>query len=765
MSDTPHDPELEAEQRFLQRALERLEETRQEAIKLKTMVEVGQGGTQQARWEREMINENIANRLTELDIGDRSLCFGRIDQTEDAGAGSYHIGRVAVSDENKDPMIVDWRAPVAESFYRATGRDPQGLVRRRHFISRGRELLGIEDEFFGDAAAQQRAVVDGRELRGQGALIAALETSRTGRLGDIVGTIQAEQDEIIRAPLPGVLIVQGGPGTGKTVVALHRAAYLLYTHRFPLDGQGVLVVGPNRLFLGYIEQVLPSLGEAGVELHVLADLVPRVRVQGRDESAGARIKGDLRMVNLIRRAVRDRQRPLRRDLRIGYGTRYLTLRAAESAKIVDEARRRFRTHNGARKFVVSSVFEALAMSHPDGPAEVSAVRESLSSDPAVREALLWMWPVLTPAQLLHDLFGSKALLRSAGPKLSDGERAALHRPWRNDGDGGRVLWSVDDVPVLDEAFERLGAKPNQKMREDGTKPDDVRTYGHIVVDEAQDLSPMQLRMLTRRSLNGSMTVVGDIAQSTGAWAHASWDEVLDHLPDRREPQRRELTVGYRIPGPSMDLAARVLAVAAPELEPPVAVRSEGDPPRVASSLDRSGLLRAAVREATAEAEAIGHGNVAVICPSGWYGDVVDAFIDAGIEVGQARKEGFDQAITVVPVNLVKGLEVDTALVMEPAAIVDDEPQGTRSLYVAVTRATKRLVILHARPLPEFLVGESSVVATDPSLPSSVPIDVPSSEVSANEALVEPSLEGSTEPSLEASAEPDGDEPDGQLPLW
>lgn len=699
------DPELAAEQAHLDKAQRRLDETRQEAIRLKTMVEVGQGGTNQARWEREVINENIANRLVRLDIGERSLCFGRIDQTEEGGGGSYHIGRVAIADTNMDPLIVDWRAPVAEPFYRATGRDPQNLVRRRHFISRGRELLGLEDEFFGDAAASQRAVIGGRELRGEGALIAALETSRTGRLSDIVGTIQAEQDEIIRAPLPGVLVVQGGPGTGKTVVALHRSAYLLYTHRFPLEGQGVLVVGPNRLFLGYIEQVLPSLGEAGVELSVLADLVPRVRVQGRDDLRSARIKGDLRVVKLVRRALRDRQRPLRADLRVGYGARYLTLKVAQSERIVAEARRRFRTHNGARKFVVRSVMEALAQSHPDGPADVAAVRETMAGRDDVRAALYWMWPVLTPAQLLHDLFGSRALIASAGVHLEPSEREALFRPWHPEGNGQKVVWTVDDVPVLDEAHERLGPRPVNKAKGRDPDAEEIRTYGHIVVDEAQDLSPMQLRMLTRRSLNGSMTIVGDIAQSTGAWAHASWDEILDHLPDRRPPQRRELTVGYRIPGASMELAAKVLRVAAPELEPPVAVRDDGDPPRFVAVESAVPLFEKVVAEAVAEEIGIGHGNVAVVCPSGDYDGLVEAFQRAGVDVGRSKTEGFDHAITVVPVNLVKGLEVDVAIVVEPADIVDQEPQGARSLYVAVTRATKRLVIVHARPLPGFLEGD------------------------------------------------------------
>jgi len=306
----PIPTELETEQAYVDHAYEHLTGARDRALALTSMVEVGSGGTNQARFERDAIWETVAARLGQLDMGDAALVFGRIDQEPDAGSGRYYIGRVGVWDSKQDPVVVDWRAPVAESFYRATGSDPMGLQRRRHFVSRGRTLLGLEDELFGDIDRFREEA--GQGLHGEGALIAALETARTGRLQDIVATIQAEQDKIIRAPLPGVLLVSGGPGTGKTVVALHRAAYLLYTHRFPLEGQGVLVVGPNRLFLAYIEQVLPSLGEAGVEMATLGDLVGGLRVlDTRDAEPVARLKGDLRMVHFVARAVRTRQRPLR----------------------------------------------------------------------------------------------------------------------------------------------------------------------------------------------------------------------------------------------------------------------------------------------------------------------------------------------------------------------------------------------------------------------------------------------------------------------
>jgi DNA helicase IV len=594
-----------------------------------------------------------------------------------------------VADDQRDPVVVDWRAPVSESFYRATGRDPMGLVRRRHFASRGRLLLGIDDELFGSAT---RALDEGR-VQGYGALISALEESRSGRLSDIVATIQVEQDVIIRSELPGVLVVQGGPGTGKTVVALHRAAYLLYTHRFPLEGQGVLVVGPNRVFLSYIEQVLPSLGEAGVSIAVLADLVPHVRVGGYDPEDVARVKGDLRMIDVIAKAVRDRERPLREPLRIPYGLQRLVVNPQDSAEIVAEARRRFRTHNAGRRLVEQLLYERLTSSARTEES-VEVVRERTRRDPMVREALERMWPLLTPTELLNDLFGSRALLRLAGQKwLADHEWSLLHRPRCQD--PADVVFTHHDVPLLDEALEKLGPRPRHKDE------DAVRTYGHIVVDEAQDLSPMELRVLDRRSLNGSMTIVGDIAQATGAWAHDDWESVLEHLPARRPPRRAELSIGYRVPGPIMDLAARVLPLAAPDLRPPTSIRHTGDEPIITATTDDA-LDLEVVDAVRRELKAVGSGNVAVIA-SPRLVERLDAFLtDAGVEHGRATRQGLDKQVTLVPTSLVKGLELDSVIVVEPAAILEDEVRGAQALYVSLTRSTKRLSILHTRPLPEVL---------------------------------------------------------------
>ena len=676
------------------------------------MVEVGAGGTHQARYEREIIWDSISTRLGALDIGDASLVFGRLDWVEEQGGDQLYVGRVAVWDDDQEPVTIDWRAPAAEAFYRATGSEPMGLSRRRHFVTRGRELLGVEEEYFGDRNGRGRL-----PLVGEATLRAGLEAGRTGRLADAAATIQAEQDAIIRSPLPGVLVVQGGPGTGKTVAALHRAAYLLYTHRFPLEGQGMLVLGPNRLFLTYIEQVLPSLGEAGVEVSTLADLLPGIRVKGLDAARVSRIKGDLRMISVLRRARRDRQRPLRTDLVMGLGLRRLRLTVDQSAHIVDQARRRFRTHNRARRFVEEQVYQHLAdsgaRSNAPGP-DVETVREQLHGSIELREALEWMWPVLTPAHFLHDLFGSRALLGSAaGSVLTPDEIKLLYRPRADH--ASEVVWTADDASLLDEALALLGPRPGHRQT------DSVRTYGHIVVDEAQDLSPMQLRMISRRSLNGSMTVVGDIAQATSAWGHDSWDSVIEHLPGNKEPCFAELTIGYRLPEPIMEVAARVLDAAVPGLIPPQSIRTEGRPPRFVPAYGNqaatgngqgrenghNSLVAAVVHEVKSELSTLANGNLAVICHTAQADAISEALIAAEVDHGLVYERGLESQVTIVPVELVKGLEVDTAIVVEPADICQKLPKGMRALYVAMTRATQRLVVVYSRPLPEPLRAQEA----------------------------------------------------------
>jgi DNA helicase IV len=679
-------PDLQAEQAYVDHAYDCLEEARKRVLGLRTMRAYGTGGTHQARYESDVVEETIRARLQQLEFGDVALVFGRIDP-EDTDE-RFYIGRIAVADEHQEPVVVDWRAPIAEPFYRATGRNPLGLARRRHFATRGRRVLDIEDEVFvGDGEASIDGVV------GRGALIAALERGRTGRLGDIVATIQTEQDEIIRSQLGGVLVVQGGPGTGKTVVALHRAAYLLYTHRFPLEGQGVLVVGPNRLYLRYIERVLPSLGEAGVELALLADLVPETIGDRRGSDLAQRIKGEPRMVDVIAKGVRDRERPLRTDLVVGFGVLNLRCTAEASERIVRQARRRARTHNAGRRFVEQGLWEELAASSRT-ELDPDVVAERLRNHEDVRAALERMWPVLTPNDFLRDLLSSKALLRLAsGSRLSELEQEALliERGERIDD----TRWTLSDVPLLDEARVLLGPRPRSRDE------DEVRTYGHIVVDEAQDLTLMQLRMLARRSLGGSMTVVGDIAQATGPWAPPSWDAVLANLPSRKPPRVQELSIGYRTPASIMTLANKVLAVSDPGLKPPTAVR-EGEDEPIVLAVDATDLARHVAELAAAERDVVGEGNVAVVLPDSLIPAVADAMRVAGEDFGEAARVGLDAQVNLVPVRLVKGLELDSVIVVEPARIVSEEPQGLRSLYVALTRATQRLAVVHAEPLPAAL---------------------------------------------------------------
>jgi len=712
-------PDFDEEQAFIDRAYACLEVSRTDALKMRGLTEAGTGGTFQNRFERNAIDEALVKRLTDLDLGDAALVFGRIDRLADesddgraVGIESFHIGRLAISDDNREPVVVDWRAPVAEPFYRATGRDPMGLARRRHFVVEGRTLHGIEDELFGvghlgvgaDGGLLEDA--DGATqpttgLRGYSTLLAAIERGRSGQLGDIVATIQAEQDEIIRSPQGGVLVVQGGPGTGKTVVALHRAAYLLYTNRFPLEDQGVLVIGPNRVFLRYIERVLPSLGEAGVEQVVLQDLVPDVlwATSGTGEVDGrtaAWVKGDERMADLVRKAVKDRQRPLREDVRFPFRYGYVRMRAEETERIVKSARRRFHRHNPASRWVENELYEAMAATWRDGDATGEQVREALKYDDEAQGLIDRIWPLLTPAQLLHDLFGSKALLKLANAgRFSEDETISLYRERSETLD--EVRWTVADAALLDEARVHLGPLPQRNGKADELH--EIRTYGHIVVDEVQDLTPMQLAMVTRRSLSGSLTVVGDLAQATGAHAPSTWNDVLDHLPERKPSRVIGLSVGYRIPGQIMELATKVMHAAALGLVAPRAVREGVAPPRIVSVPSSDELLGAVAAETVSMVDLVGSGNVAVVVPDAM-AEVASAYFTArGIEHGRAANVALDSGITIVPVGLVKGLELDGVIVVEPARIVRAEPQGMRALYVALTRSTQRLTVVHAEDLP------------------------------------------------------------------
>jgi DNA helicase IV len=394
--------------------------------------------------------------------------------------------------------------------------------------------------------------------------------------------------------------------------------------------------------------------------------------------------------------VRDRQRPLTRDVVVPYGLTTLRLDVAASQRIVRAATRRAHQHNGARRFVEQALFDALAASARGDAVDSATVRERTRSTDEVRAALEWMWPVLTPAQLLHDLFGSAALLRLAARHAFDEEEVARLVRARSETIDD-VRWTDADIPLLDEALALLGPKPARP----GHETEELRTFGHIVIDEAQDLTPMALRMISRRSLNGSITMVGDLAQATGAIAPSSWDDILAHLPARKPPRVRELTIGYRIPAQSMALAARVLSVAAPNLVPPRSVR-EGDVPPIIRRVAGADLASEVASAVEALLAALGDGSVAVVTPGSLADFVATALEGRGLAVGRAARQALDAQVTVVPVALVKGLELDGVVVVEPARIVNEEQQGLRALYVALTRATKRLVVVHAEPLPDAL---------------------------------------------------------------
>ena len=704
---TQQHPELEQEQAYILHAYECLEASRVGALKIRELTSSGPGGTFQARLERNVFDENLVHRLEQLELGNAALVFGRIDRTADSGdeVESFHIGRLAVADANREPVVVDWRAPVAEPFYRATGRESMGLLRRRHFVVEGPQLLALEDELFGEGhlGVGQDDGLGGDDprqgLRGYSTLLTALGRSRTGQLGDIVATIQAEQDEIIRSPQAGVLVVQGGPGTGKTVVALHRAAYLLYTHRFPLEDQGVLVIGPNRVFLRYIERVLPSLGEAGVQQVILADLIPEVQFGLRESSNVARVKGNKRIAKVIDKAITDRERPLREDVQLPYGVGFVRLRAEESVQIIKAARRRYHRHNQARRYVENEVWAALAASFRSG-ADAEDIRDALTGTPEIRAVLERMWPVLTPAQLLHDLFGSKALLKlAANGILPEADYLALYRD-RSDS-LEEVRWSNADAALLDEARFLLGPRPRKSGKVDET--DEIRTFGHIVVDEVQDLTPMQLRMVTRRSLSGSMTVVGDIAQATGPLAPNDWKDVLEHLPSRKAPRIVGLSVGYRIPAQIMELADKVMHVATPGLRAPRSVRDGDEVPVITAVESADALHEAVITRARVLLQQAGGGRTAIICPDDMVDQMSSALEAASVPHGRAQAAGLDENLSIVPASLAKGLELDDVIVVEPSAIVADDAQGLRLLYVTLTRSTRSLTVVHRMPLPEAML--------------------------------------------------------------
>jgi DNA helicase IV len=752
--------DIRAEQAYLDGLYDRLDHLRTHADQRLRAILLEAGGTPQGRSQREATRSHYAEQLAQMNAVENGLCFGRLDFHAE---NPRYIGRIGLfaEDRDRDPLLIDWRAPAARPFYLATAVSPEGVTRRRHLRTRGRELTGIDDEVLDLTAGG-----GGREdVTGEAALLSALTAGRTGRMRDIVETIQAEQDEVIRSRLAGVLVVQGGPGTGKTAVALHRAAYLLFTHRTQLTKQGVLILGPNATFLRYISQVLPSLAETGVLLATLGDMFPGVRARAEEPPAVAALKGRLGMLDVLAAAVADRQTVPHDHVEVDHDGYPLRIERAVCEDARAAARRGGRPHNIARATFVTEVIHALSLqiaerigADPLGgdnlleEADLAETRRELREDVDVQAALFDMWPVLTPRQVLRDLLSSADRLASAGATLTAEERAMLLR-------GRDARWTPADVPLLDELAELLGEDDTLRRRaaareraqaieyaegvleivqgsrsldfEDEEEEIlsaidvvdasgfaeryeeiDTRTaaeraaadrtwvFGHVIVDEAQELSPMAWRLLMRRIPSRSMTVVGDVAQTSDLAGTTTWDQVFEPYVAQRW-RLAELTVNYRTPAEVMAVAADVLASIDPSLQPPRSVRAEGVAPW-ASRVGEGTLAQALVDAVRREAADVGDGRVGVLVPDGREAELGHELMRAlpGAAVGE--QPDLRNRVVMLTVRQAKGLEFDAVIVVQPDEIVAESPRGLSDLYVAVTRATRRLGVLHTTDLPKEL---------------------------------------------------------------
>jgi DNA helicase IV len=679
---------LDAEQEWLDRAYRHLEamQTRAQAVLQVGDRAVRDENTVDARIAR----FHLSRREAALRSGGGPLCFGRID-TDDRER--WYVGRRHVEDGDAQPVVVDWRAPVSAAFYRATALDPCGLAHRRRFVLEDRRIVALLDEDLTDPDSGSHGGLPDP-------LLAELDRSRSGQMRDIVATIAAEQDLIIRAPLAELLVVQGGPGTGKTAVGLHRAAFLLFEHRYTLTDRRVLVVGPNPMFLRYISEVLPSLGETTVTQTTLAGLVAaRYRRRADDPEEVARLKGSLQLAAVVQVAVRARIKPLAGGLELRAGLAVVRLSGGDLEQLQKVALARRLPVNQARDVFRHLVVREGWRRYRARPGVDEATEPQFSaelrSDARVKAAIDKMWPRLSPVTIIRDLYASpRRMAAAATGVLSPSERELLGRPRAkrpND-----EPWTLGDLPILDEAQFLCDGVP--------------ATYGHVVVDEAQDLSPMALRMLARRAEGGSMTILGDLAQATTPEASRSWDEALDALTahlaelsisgEAAAVRRAELTVGYRVPAAILDVANRLLAEAAPGVTPARSVRQGGDPPLVLAVAD-SEVIATVVAEVSALRERVA--SVAVV-GLGEHLDLIEsALLAAGVpadRVGGAGLPG-DQAVALITPQTVKGLEFDAVVVVEPADIATLD-SGLRHLYVSMTRAVQHLGIVHAKPLPGAL---------------------------------------------------------------
>lgn len=750
--------DIDSEQAYLTTLYQRLDQLREQADNRLRAILLEAGGTPQGRTQREATRAHYAEQLAQFNSVENGLCFGRLDFSADS---PRYIGRLGLFAEDRDagPLLVDWRAPAARPFYLATAVQPEGVTRRRHLRTRGRVLTGIDDETLDIEAGDGT----GREdVTGEAALLSALTANRTGRMRDIVETIQAEQDEVIRSGLPGVLVVQGGPGTGKTAVALHRAAYLLYTYREQLTRSGVLILGPNTTFLRYISQVLPGLAETGVLLATLGDMFPGVRAHAAEPPAVAAIKGSADMLDALENAVADRQTVPGDFVEVDHDGYPLRIEREVLLAARTAARRSGRPHNVARQIFVTEAIHQLSQqiaerigADPLGgdnllsEADLAETRRELREDIDVQQALFDFWPVLTPRQVLRDLLSDADRLESAG----------LPAELLRDRSAG---WTPADVPLLDELAELLGVDDTLKVREqqrqrkaaieyaegvleivegsrsldfedEGAEKDeilsaldvvdagafverheviDTRTaaeraaadrtwvFGHVIVDEAQELSPMAWRLLMRRCPSRSITAVGDVAQTSELAGTSSWEQVFEPYVAQRW-RIVELSVNYRTPAEVMAVAADVLAAVDPALRPPRSVRSAGVTPwaRRVAPLALSGELIAEVRK---EAALIEEGRLGVLVPERLEGSLGADLLAAVPGAAVGEQPDLLNHVALMTVRQAKGLEFDSVLVVAPDEIIAESPRGLSDLYVAVTRATRRLGVLHTEDLPKVL---------------------------------------------------------------
>ncbi|MGH3247012.1 MAG: helicase [Trebonia sp.] len=762
--------ELVQEQGYVSMLYARFDEMREYVSERLKAALRNPAGSGQAQAERNAAYARYSERLSHLDAAGNGLCFGRLDLLD---GGRHYIGRIGILDEaeDADPLLVDWRAPAARPFYLATCVSPQGVRMRRHIRERHRKVLAVHDEML---APDAQAGPSGDPVTGEAGLLAALDASRTGQMRDIVATIQAEQDQVIRSERNGVLVVQGGPGTGKTAVALHRAAYLLYTYRDQLAARVILVIGPSATFLRYIGNVLPSLGETSVLLATMGEMYPGITADRQEDPATAEVKGRQMMAGVVAAAVRDREFTPEAALQVEYERRTVRLGRRTCARVRAMARDSLLPHNQARPLVVREISAALAREYArqvgtsilDGSllldeTEIEEIRKDMLHDSAVRAALDQAWPDLTPQQLLAGLFSSAERIASAAPSLTPAEQRLLLR----DPDAG---WTPGDVPLLDEAAELLGrddraerAREERDRRErvayaqgvldiaHGSRPTDLEddqedellsvsdiidagqlaerhedpgyrtpaeraaadrlwTFGHVIVDEAQELSQMDWRLLMRRCPARSMTVVGDTAQTSGPAGTTSWDRVLDPYVAGRWRQN-DLTINYRMPAEIMAAATGILARIDPALKPPRSVRATGTQVR-RLRVPPGELGKSLARIAAREAAGLGDRRLAVIVPAVLLNELGSAVTAAVPEAAIGENPKLAAPVVILPVGEAKGLEFDSVLVAEPAQIIAGAPRGIGDLYVALTRATQRLAIVYSGELPGGLAEEEGAEA-------------------------------------------------------